>query len=93
MVYLTIICPNIAYVIHVVSYFVASPTTVHWVANIFGTLYFNFFLLPSTSTLKLHTFFNVDQSSDSKDYKSIPEFKNFSSIVNLFIETTCIIEL
>ena len=36
-----------------------------------------FFLLPSTSTLKLHTFFNVDQSSDSKDYKSIPEFKNF----------------
>jgi hypothetical protein len=29
LVYLTITCPDIAYVVHVVSQFVASPTTVH----------------------------------------------------------------
>jgi len=32
LVYLTITRPYIAYVIHVVSQFVASPTTVHWAA-------------------------------------------------------------
>jgi len=32
LVYLTITCPDIAYVVHVVSQFVASPTTVHWAA-------------------------------------------------------------
>ena len=30
LVYLTITRPDIAYVVHVVSQFVASPTTVHW---------------------------------------------------------------
>ncbi|KAK0589586.1 hypothetical protein LWI29_016055 [Acer saccharum] len=32
LVYLTITCPDIAYVVHIVSQFVASPTTIHWVA-------------------------------------------------------------
>ena len=32
LVYLTITCPDIAYVVHVVSQFVASPTTIHWAA-------------------------------------------------------------
>jgi len=32
LAYLTITFPNIAYVVHVVSQFVASPTTVHWAA-------------------------------------------------------------
>ena len=31
LVYLTITCTDIAYVVHVVSQFVASPTTIHWV--------------------------------------------------------------
>jgi hypothetical protein len=31
LVYLTITLPNIAYVVHVVSQVVSSPTTVHWV--------------------------------------------------------------
>jgi hypothetical protein len=30
LVYLTITHPDIAYVVHIVSQFVASPTTVHW---------------------------------------------------------------
>jgi len=32
LVYLTITRPDIAYVVHIVSQFVASPTTVHWAA-------------------------------------------------------------
>jgi len=32
LVYLTITRPNITYVVHVVSQFVTSPTTVHWAA-------------------------------------------------------------
>ena len=31
LIYLTITRPDIAYVVHVVSQFVVSPTTVHWV--------------------------------------------------------------
>ena len=30
LVYLTITRPDIAYAVHIVSQFVASPTTVHW---------------------------------------------------------------
>jgi hypothetical protein len=32
LVYLTITRPDIAYVVHIVSQFVTSPTTVHWAA-------------------------------------------------------------
>ncbi|KAL5539496.1 hypothetical protein UlMin_043228 [Ulmus minor] len=32
LVYLTITRPDIAYAVHIVSQFVASPTTVHWAA-------------------------------------------------------------
>jgi hypothetical protein len=32
LIYLTITRPDIAYVVHVVSQFVVSPTTVHWAA-------------------------------------------------------------
>ena len=31
LVYLTITPPNIAYIIHIVSQFVTSPVTIHWV--------------------------------------------------------------
>jgi len=37
LVYLTITRPDIAYVVHVVSQFVASPITVHW-ATVFCIL-------------------------------------------------------
>jgi hypothetical protein len=30
LIYFTITCLDIAYVVHVVSQFVTSPTTIHW---------------------------------------------------------------
>jgi hypothetical protein len=48
LVYLTIIHPDIAYAVHVVSQFIAFPTTVHWQLffifyDIFGVQFFRVF--------------------------------------------------
>jgi len=69
LVYLTISRPDITYVVHVVSQFVASPTTVHWAAvlrilrYLRGTI-FQSLLLSSTSFLELHAYSDVDHSND-----------------------------
>ncbi|KAK4336544.1 hypothetical protein RND71_044146 [Anisodus tanguticus] len=62
LVYLTITRPDITYVVHIVSQFVCSPTSVHWVAvkriirYIQGTLDYGLHLYPSsTSTLVSYT--------------------------------------
>jgi hypothetical protein len=79
-----ITCPNIAYVVHVVSQFVASPTTVHW-ATVFhilrylrGTV-FQSLLLLSTSSLELRAYSNADHGSDPTDHKSVTGFYIFLS--------------
>ncbi|XP_057975998.1 uncharacterized mitochondrial protein AtMg00810-like [Malania oleifera] len=56
LVYLTITCPDIAYVVHIVSHF-ASPIFVHWstvlrILQYRGVLYQSLFF-SSTSSLKL----------------------------------------
>jgi len=79
LVYLTITHPDIAYVVHVVSQFVASPTTVHWTAVIRilrylrGTV-FQSLLLSSTSSLELRAYFDADHGSDPTYRKSVTEF-------------------
>ncbi|XP_031286369.1 uncharacterized protein LOC116145064 [Pistacia vera] len=74
LVYLTITRPDIAYVVHVVSQIVASPTTVHWAVVLHilqylrGTV-FQSLLLPSTSSLELCAYSDADHGSDPIDRK------------------------
>jgi hypothetical protein len=70
LVYLTIIRPYIAYVVHVVSQFIASPTTVQWATilrilrHLRGTV-FQSLVLSSTFSLQLRAYFDVDHDSKS----------------------------
>ncbi|KAL5734666.1 hypothetical protein ACOSP7_032527 [Xanthoceras sorbifolium] len=79
LVYFTITRPYIAYAIHIVSQFVASPTTIHWAAvlrilrYLRGTI-FQSLILPSTSSLQLHVYSNTDWGHDSTDRKSVTGF-------------------
>jgi len=79
LVYLTITRPDIAYAVHVVSQFVASPTTVHWAAVVRilrylrGTV-FQSLLLPSTSSLELRAYSDANHGSDPTDRKSVTGF-------------------
>ena len=65
LVYLTITHPNIAFVVHIVSQFVVSPTTIHWAIVLHILRYlqdtiFQSLLFLSTSSLELHAYSNVD---------------------------------
>jgi len=79
LVYLTITRPNIAYVVHVVSQFVTSPTNVHWAVVLCilrylrGTV-FQSLLLSSTSFLELRAYSNADHGSDPTYRKSVTGF-------------------
>jgi len=79
LIYLTITHPDIAYVVHIVSQFVASPTTVHWVVilrilwYLQGTI-FQSLLLSSTSFLELRAYSDADHGSDPTDRKSVTGF-------------------
>lgn len=78
LVYLTITQSNIAYVVHVVSQFLSSPTTVDWafVYRIFCI----FEVQPSRvfyihhSSLELHAYLDADYGSDFTNCKSIIGF-------------------
>ena len=79
LVYLTITRPDIAYVVHIVSQFVTSPTTVHWAAVLRILRYlrgtqFQSLLLPSTSSLQLCAYSDADWASDPVDRKSTTGF-------------------
>jgi hypothetical protein len=79
LVYLTINHPDIEYVVHVVSQFVGSPTTIHWTVvlrilrYLRGTV-FQSLLLSSTSSLELCAYSDVDHGSDPTDLKSVTGF-------------------
>jgi len=79
LIYLTITHPDIAYVVHVVSQFVVSPTTVHWAVilrilrYLWGIIFLSL-LLSSTSFLELRADFDVDHGSDPTDRKSVTGF-------------------
>ncbi|XP_062100772.1 uncharacterized mitochondrial protein AtMg00810-like [Humulus lupulus] len=65
LVYLTITRPDIAYAVHIVSQFVATPTTVHWAAVLRILRYlrgtqFQSLIFPSTSTLELRAYSDAD---------------------------------
>ena len=79
LVYLTITRPGIAYVVYVVSHFVASPTTVHWaivlcILRYLRGIVFQSLLLSSTSSLELRAYSDADYSNDPTDRKSVIGF-------------------
>jgi len=79
LVYLTITRPDIAYVVHIVSQFVTSPTTIHWAVVLRILRYlrgtqFQSLLLPSTSSLQLRAYSDADWASDPVDRKSTTGF-------------------
>jgi hypothetical protein len=79
LVYLTITRPDIAYVVHVVSQFVASPTTVHWatvlrILQYLRGIIFQSLLLSSTSSLELCAYSDADHDSDPTYRKLVTGF-------------------
>ncbi|XP_023765590.2 uncharacterized mitochondrial protein AtMg00810-like [Lactuca sativa] len=79
LVYLTVTRPDIAHAVHVVSQFVTAPTSVHWgvVLRILRYLrgtQFQTLLFPSTSSLELRTYSDVDWDGDRHDRKSTTGF-------------------
>ncbi|XP_047309644.1 uncharacterized mitochondrial protein AtMg00810-like [Impatiens glandulifera] len=75
LAYLTVIRPNIAHAVHVVSQFVTAPITVHWAIFLRILMYlrgtqFHSLLFPSTSSLELCTYSDADWASDPTDRKS-----------------------
>jgi len=91
LIYLTITRPNIAYVVHVVSQFVSSLTTVYWAVVLHilwylrGTV-FQSLLLSSTSSSELCAYSDVDHGSDLTDRKSVTSFCIFISDSNILKE-------
>ena len=79
LIYLIITHPDIAYVVHVVSQFIGSPTTVHWAVvlrilrYLRGTV-FQSLLLSSTSSLELRAYSDADHGSDPIDCKFVTGF-------------------
>ena len=82
LIYLTITRPDIAYAVHVVSQFVASPTIVHWAAVLRILRYlrdtvFQSLLLSSTSSLKLRAYSDADHGSDPTIANLLPGSVSF----------------
>ncbi|KAJ0965657.1 hypothetical protein J5N97_026795 [Dioscorea zingiberensis] len=79
LVYLTITRPDITYAVHVVSQFVASPTSVHWAVDLRILRYlrgtqFHSLLFPSSSSLELRAYSDADWVGDPTDHKSTTGF-------------------
>ncbi|KAJ0978741.1 hypothetical protein J5N97_014215 [Dioscorea zingiberensis] len=79
LVYLTITRPDITYAVHVVSQFVASPTSVHWAVVLRILRYlrgtqFQSLLFPSSSSLELRAYSDADWAGDPTDRKSTTGF-------------------
>ena len=84
LVYLTITRPNIAYVVYVVSQFVASPTIVHWAVVHWAVVHrllwyllgivFQSLLLSFTSSLDICAYPNADYGNDPTYRKFVTGF-------------------
>jgi len=79
LVYLTITRSDITYVVHVVSQFVASPTTIHWAAVLCILRYlrgrvFQSRLLSPTSSLEFCAYSNANHDSNLTGRKSVTGF-------------------
>lgn len=73
LVYLTVICPDIAYAVHIISLFVSTPQSIHWAALFCMLLYVRYtiyqcLLLSSTSSLTLRAY--ADCAGDVSNRKS-----------------------
>ncbi|GMP32775.1 hypothetical protein CsSME_00006382 [Camellia sinensis var. sinensis] len=82
LVYLTVTRPDLAYAVHVVSQFVSTPRSTHWVTLVRilryprGTI-FQGLLLSSTSSLNLVAYADSDWAGDVNDRKSTSGFCMF----------------
>ncbi|XP_048229501.1 uncharacterized mitochondrial protein AtMg00810-like [Ricinus communis] len=79
LVYLTITRPDIAYVVHIVSQFVTSPTTVYWAVVLRILRYlcgtrFQTLLFSSTSSLELCAYSDANWAGNPTDRKSTTGF-------------------
>ncbi|XP_047335457.1 uncharacterized mitochondrial protein AtMg00810-like [Impatiens glandulifera] len=75
LVYFTVTCLDIAHAVHVVSQFITSPITVHWVVVLCILMYlrgtqFHSLMFPSTSSLELRAYSDVDWAGDPTNRKS-----------------------
>ena len=75
LVYLTVTCPDISYVVHQVSQYLSAPRSTHYAAvlrilrYLKGTLFHGLFYL-AQSSLVLHAFSDADWAGDPTDRKS-----------------------
>ncbi|XP_028086704.1 uncharacterized protein LOC114287521 [Camellia sinensis] len=82
LVYLTITCPNIAYIVHIVSQFMAAPRSLHYDTSVRilrylkGTM-FHGFHYSAHSSLQLHSFSNADWAKDRIDRRFTTGFYFF----------------
>lgn len=79
LVYLTITHPDITFAVHVVSQFVAAPTTVHWAAVLRILRYLHHTItqgvvLSSSNSLSLTGYFDSDWVGDINDHRSTTGF-------------------
>ncbi|XP_028126814.1 uncharacterized protein LOC114323412 [Camellia sinensis] len=82
LVYMTVIRPDLAYAVHVVSQFVSTPCSTHWTALVqilcyFHSTIFQGLLLSFTSSLELVAYDDADWAGDVTNRKFIFGFGMF----------------
>ncbi|XP_028119389.1 uncharacterized protein LOC114316891 [Camellia sinensis] len=82
LVYLMVTCPDLAYIVYVISQFVSSPRSTHWAALIqilryLRCIIFQDLLLSFTSSLDLVAYVDSDWAGDVIDRKSTSGFCMF----------------
>jgi hypothetical protein len=76
LIYLGITRPDISYVVHILSYFMSTPTSVHYshllcfLRYLRGTIDRRLFF-SSSSSLQLHAYSNATWGYDPSDFKSL----------------------
>jgi hypothetical protein len=84
LVYLGITHPDISYVVHILSQFMPTPTSVHYshilcvLRYLCGTIDRHLFF-SSSSSLQLHAYFDATWGSDPSDFKSLSAYCVFLS--------------
>ncbi|XP_028089809.1 uncharacterized protein LOC114290118 [Camellia sinensis] len=79
LVYLTVTHPDIAYVVHIVSQFMAAPCSLHYDALVrilcrLKGIIFHGIHYSTHSSLQLHAFFYADLAGDPTDHRFTTEF-------------------
>jgi hypothetical protein len=89
LVYLDITCPDISYVVHILSQFMSAPTSIHYghllrvLRYLHGTID-RLLFFSSTSFLQLSAYYDATWGTDPSDFTSISAYCVFlgSSLVS-----------